>query len=213
MNSGSQKVTWTGMMVGTPDYMSPEQLAGDKLDERSDIYALALIAFRTLTGQNAFKGGGTTDVLLSRLDAQAGVAARSASPGRLARALQAAFEKALAVDPALRHADALEFAAELDGAIAELPLTDEEQAYLVLLSQTMATPSRGGMIIDGATPVRSMRAVGGTGESAGVAAAVGWTGDAAERVASGGTPADERRHDRGDAERRRDDRRPPPAPP
>src|SRR5690606_6770303 len=52
-------------------------------------------------------------------------------------------------------------AAELDGAIAELPLTEEEQSYLVLLSQRMATPSRGGMVIDSATPVRAMRSVEG----------------------------------------------------
>ncbi len=165
MNSGSQQFTSTGMILGTPDYMSPEQLTGDALDERSDIYALALIAFRTLTGQNAFKGGGTTDVLVSRLMHKP-ASLRDVHPAvAWPAALQAAFEKALAVDPALRHADALEFAAELDGAIAELPLTEEEQAYLVLLSQSMATPSRGGMIIDGATPVRSMRAVGGTGET------------------------------------------------
>jgi serine/threonine-protein kinase len=164
MNSGTQQFTSTGMILGTPDYMSPEQLTGDPLDERSDIYALALIAFRILTGHNAFKGGGTADMLLSRLMHKP-AALREVLPSiAWPSALQAAFEKALAVDAALRHADALEFAAELDGAIAELPLTDEEQAYLVLLSQSMATPSRGGMIIDGATPVRSMRAVEGKGQ-------------------------------------------------
>ncbi len=164
MNSGTQQFTSTGMILGTPDYMSPEQLTGDPLDERSDIYALALIAFRVLTGHNAFKGGATTDVLLARLMHKPASLADVLPSVAWPPALQAAFEKALNVDPALRHADALEFAAELDGAIAELPLTEEEQAYLVLLSQSMATPSRGGMIIDGATPVRSMRAVGSTGQ-------------------------------------------------
>ena len=165
MNSGTQQFTSTGMILGTPDYMSPEQLTGDPLDERSDIYALALIAFRVLTGHNAFKGGGTTDMLFSRLMHKPASLLEVLPSIAWPPALQSAFEKALAVDPALRHADALEFAAELDGAIAELPLTEEEQAYLVLLSQRMATPSRGGMIIDSATPVRSMRAVGGTGET------------------------------------------------
>jgi len=164
MNSGTQQFTSTGMILGTPDYMSPEQLTGDPLDERSDIYALALIAFRVLTGHNAFKGGATTDVLLARLMHKPAALVDVLPSIAWPPALQAAFEKALNVDPALRHADALEFAAELDGAIAELPLTEEEQAYLVLLSQSMATPSRGGMIIDGATPVRSMRAVGSTGQ-------------------------------------------------
>ncbi len=165
MNSGTQQFTSTGMILGTPDYMSPEQLTGDPLDQRSDIYALALIAFRVLTGHNAFKGGGTTDMLLARLLHKPASLLEVLPEVAWPDPLQAAFEKALAVDPALRHADALEFAAELDGAIAELPLTEEEQAYLILLSQRMPTPSRGGMLIDAATPVRSMLALGGTGET------------------------------------------------
>ncbi|MBK5189732.1 MAG: serine/threonine protein kinase, partial [Gemmatimonadaceae bacterium] len=62
-----QKVTRTGLVVGTPEYMSPEQLTGDTLDGRSDLYALALVTFNMLTGTLPFTGQTTQEALLKRL--------------------------------------------------------------------------------------------------------------------------------------------------
>jgi len=50
-----QKVTKTGLVVGTPEYMSPEQLSGDVLNGRSDIYSLALVFFRMVAGALPFQ--------------------------------------------------------------------------------------------------------------------------------------------------------------
>ena len=50
-NSG---LTGTGI-IGTPDYMSPEQAQGEKIDSRSDIYALGVVVYQLLTGQQLFK--------------------------------------------------------------------------------------------------------------------------------------------------------------
>jgi serine/threonine-protein kinase len=50
---GSQ-ITGSGVMVGTPAYVSPEQASGDRIDQRADIYALGLLMYRTLTGHHPF---------------------------------------------------------------------------------------------------------------------------------------------------------------
>jgi eukaryotic-like serine/threonine-protein kinase len=61
-----QNLTRTGIIIGTPEYMSPEQLIGDPVDGRSDIYSLGCILYQMLTGEQAF-GGPTAQVITRRL--------------------------------------------------------------------------------------------------------------------------------------------------
>jgi serine/threonine-protein kinase len=61
-----QKITRTGFAVGTPGYMSPEQLVGDEVDARSDLYSLSCILYEMLTGEQAFLGP-STEMVLQRL--------------------------------------------------------------------------------------------------------------------------------------------------
>ena len=65
--SDGQKVTRTGYVVGTPEYMSPEQLAGDVVDGRSDIYSLALVAFNMFTGTLPFPSKTSQEAMIMRL--------------------------------------------------------------------------------------------------------------------------------------------------
>jgi serine/threonine protein kinase len=58
-------MTRTGMVMGSPAYMAPEQLRGDRVDARSDVFALGAIFYELLSGQRAFLGKGITEILMS----------------------------------------------------------------------------------------------------------------------------------------------------
>src|SRR6185503_4658332 len=66
-DESGQKVTKTGLVIGTPEFMSPEQLSGDQLDGRSDLYALALVLYRMLTGKLPFEATTAQEVMVKRL--------------------------------------------------------------------------------------------------------------------------------------------------
>ena len=62
-----EKLTATGIILGTPEFMSPEQLRGKPLDPRTDIYSLALMTFEMLTGKLPFQGRTQQEMMIARL--------------------------------------------------------------------------------------------------------------------------------------------------
>jgi serine/threonine-protein kinase len=100
--------TRTGVVLGSPSYMSPEQLAGQRVDGRSDLFALGVTAFELLTGRQPFEGE-TLAALMYQI-------ANTPHPnplsirGELPGCLRAVFDKALAKNPEQRYQTGTEFA-------------------------------------------------------------------------------------------------------
>ncbi len=104
-----QKVTKTGLVVGTPEYMSPEQLSGDKLDGRSDIYSLALVLYKMLTGVLPFQADTAQETMIKRLTDDPEPLGQARPDIVFPTKLQAVMDRALARGVANRYASAAEF--------------------------------------------------------------------------------------------------------
>ena len=110
--------TRTGAVIGSPFYMSPEQLMGEKgVDFRSDLWSLGVLAFEALTGERPF-GGGTMGALTMQVHSETRPRASQKNP-TLPRAVNDWFAKACARNPAARFAGAKELAAALATALGE----------------------------------------------------------------------------------------------
>ncbi len=107
-----------GLIVGTPEYMAPEQCDDGTIDARTDVYALGVIAYELFTGRLPFQGRTVTQLLLAHLQQ------RPAPPSQVAPGLDPELEqvilKALEKDPAARHATMGELGAALRAVVARL---------------------------------------------------------------------------------------------
>ena len=114
----SDHKTSTGMVLGTPKYMSPEQVTGLAVDHRSDIFSLGVVLYEMLTRARLFAGEDTPQIFYNVVNVQ------PAPPSRLnpevPPMLDFVLERALKKDPALRYQDAFELAADLRSCLIEL---------------------------------------------------------------------------------------------
>ncbi|HEX9581780.1 MAG TPA: protein kinase [Gemmatimonadales bacterium] len=105
--SGLAKLTATGIILGTPEFMSPEQIRGKDLDARSDVYALGIMGFEMFTGRLPFQGRNAQEMMIARLRGQP-TALRQLRP-ELSPRLEKAMARAMESEPANRYATAREF--------------------------------------------------------------------------------------------------------
>ena len=127
--AGASEITETGSILGTAQYLSPEQAQGGGTEAASDIYSIGVILYELLTGRLPFEGDSAVAIAVKHLTEE---------PPRLAQfrpdihpALEAAVMKALAKDPKHRYRTAEEFASALRGARAALAMGDEGHATAV----------------------------------------------------------------------------------
>jgi serine/threonine protein kinase len=111
-SAGATRLTTTGMSVGTPKYMSPEQARAKDVDGRSDIYSLGIVGYECLTGNPPFDAGDALGTLMKHIQAPL---PRPTFDSDADRALYTVIERMLAKHPEDRFRDADELIAALGG--------------------------------------------------------------------------------------------------
>jgi serine/threonine-protein kinase len=113
---GVAKLTATGIILGTPEFMSPEQIRGKTLDRRSDIYALGIVGYEMFTTQLPFQGRTPQEMMVARLRGKPVPvrAVRSDFP----KSLQPVLMRSMETEPDQRYPTAWEFGQALIDALA-----------------------------------------------------------------------------------------------
>jgi non-specific serine/threonine protein kinase len=122
-NARAQSFSLPGMIMGTVTYMSPEQARGSRVDQRSDIFSLAIVIYEMLAGRPPFHGESTTDVLaqIIRVDHRPITELRNDVPPDLERAI----DKALKKKASERYQTVAEFCDDLKRALKQVEFSAE----------------------------------------------------------------------------------------
>jgi serine/threonine-protein kinase len=143
MSGAGARVTQAGTVIGTPEYMSPEQVRGEVPDRRADIYALGCLLYEMLTGQPPFTGDSFMAIAgkqMFEVPEPPGHRRKAALP----RDLQSACLRALQKDPALRFQSMDEMLASLlpPGTTEdEAPVPQDLPAVPTVVNRTPSAPS------------------------------------------------------------------------
>jgi serine/threonine protein kinase/Tol biopolymer transport system component len=109
----TQAVTEAGMILGTPQYMAPEQLEGRDADERSDIFAFGALLYEMVSGRKAFEATSRASLIATIFEKQPPSLQMPLAPSTTLAALDRIVRTSLAKDPALRWQNASDIAIQL----------------------------------------------------------------------------------------------------
>ena len=142
MNSEeTQGLTATGVGIGTPEYMAPEQAVGEKIDHRVDEYSLGVILYELVTGRRPFSAETPMKVVLKQM--QEPLPSPSQYVKGLPRQVEEVLAKALAKEPADRYADMQTFINGMQELLGELPKEPKRPTTQVEPSKTENTQKDG----------------------------------------------------------------------
>lgn len=99
LTEGDQSITVTGMILGSPHCMSPEQVQGAEVDERTDIYALGVLLYRCLVGEYPFHGQTTTATMIAHIHEPVPILSERCPDLVLPDGLEDLVERCLSKDP------------------------------------------------------------------------------------------------------------------
>ncbi len=134
-------LTQTGQTLGTFAYMSPEQLLGQDLDGRSDIYALGIVLYEMLTGKHPFSEAATSAAMVIAHTQQPAPDITTDNPD-LSPAFAAVIEKALAKEPVDRYATGAEMATAINEAMTGTSAAAPALAVAAATAATAGTPPK-----------------------------------------------------------------------
>ncbi|HVF79150.1 MAG TPA: Stk1 family PASTA domain-containing Ser/Thr kinase [Solirubrobacteraceae bacterium] len=117
--AGASDMTQTGSIMGTAQYLSPEQAQGHAVNARSDLYSIGIILYELLTGKVPFEAESAVTIALKQVS-EAPIAPSAINPA-VTPELEAVVLRALMKDPQERFADADEFIAALEAAASRIP--------------------------------------------------------------------------------------------
>src|SRR5687768_1048221 len=133
----SVALTKTGQVIGTPQYLSPEQAEGKHATPASDVYALGLIGYECLVGHPAFEGDNAVTIALKQVQQEP-----EPLPGTLSEGVRDLICRALLKDPAARYADGGAFVEAIEAVLEGRPLPEAPSTVSVARVAAPAPPQR-----------------------------------------------------------------------
>jgi serine/threonine protein kinase len=153
----NQGLTATGMAIGTPEYMAPEQSSGDKVDARADIYALGVVLFELLSGRRPFEGNTPIDVMIKTRTAQ--LPTLRSLGLQVSPQVEIIVQRALARDTSERYASMAAFADDLESLAVPSPKNVTQENLEFIDTTESARPSDQLRLADQVAPDDSGRTI------------------------------------------------------